>query len=285
MMMSMLTKACGEDALKLFLELMQQAAAIGGEIRFRHYSSRPIADDQMARYGIYDALMSAVLHSAEMLIKEAPARMRSILSLLEGYSSKIFARLVLHLLATDPAAASDLADAYLINPELVEASWCRHEYAELALAWFPSLTAEKRATVLHVVDSIPNKHRAAWKLRFEEWKKEPPTRDDERKFEAGTFRDVVWMWRDVLPPERQESLKKIVSELWRSAHADWTLVAAGRDSSYLGGFFGAANLGICPLPEIVEPEGGAAASDRDRACARVAYGRAQRSGKICGGCG
>jgi hypothetical protein len=41
----------------------------------------------------------------------------------------------------------------------------------LSLAWFPSLTLEKQATVLRVVDAISYKYRAAWRLRFEEWKK------------------------------------------------------------------------------------------------------------------
>jgi hypothetical protein len=208
-----LTKACGEDALRLLMELLQQAAIISGKNRYGHYSSQPIADDQRARYDIYEGLVSAIRRSAELLIKGEPARMRGIVGSLGAYSSKIFVRLSLHVLAVNPAAAPELADAYLINPELIEASWCRHEYAELALAWFPSLTVEKQTAVLRVVDSIPDKYRATWKVRFEEWKKEPPTSDDERKFEANIFRDVVWAWRGVLPPERRKALEQIASDL------------------------------------------------------------------------
>jgi hypothetical protein len=42
--------------------------------------------------------------------------------------------------------------------------------------------------------------------------KKTPTSGDERKFEATTFRQTVWNWRDVLPPERGEALEKIASE-------------------------------------------------------------------------
>ena len=48
----------------------------------------------------------------------------------------------MHVLAQNPAAAPDLAEAYLSDPELIEESWVQEEYAALAIAWFPSLPPE-----------------------------------------------------------------------------------------------------------------------------------------------
>jgi hypothetical protein len=53
--------------------------------------------------------------------------------------------------------------------------------------------------------AIPDKYLNAWKARFEEHRKKPPDAEDERKFRAATFRDVVWKWRAALPAERQEA--------------------------------------------------------------------------------
>ena len=43
--------------------------------------------------------------------------------------------------------------------------------------------------------------------------KEPPTAENERIFSALTIRDALWEWRSVLPPQRQQALNDIVSEL------------------------------------------------------------------------
>jgi hypothetical protein len=125
----------------------------------------------------------------------------------------IFTRIALHVLAKNAAAAPELAKEYLLNHELIEASWAQNEYASLALAWFPSLAPEDRNTILAVVDAIPAKYSAAWRARFEEHTKTYPTAENERIFNASSIRDAVWKWRAVLPPERQEALNKIVAEL------------------------------------------------------------------------
>ena len=208
-----LTRACGEDALKLFVELLEQAGVISGKDRYGYHTSNAIADDERATHDIHDALLSAVRRSAEMLVADHPAQMRNVIDILAKQPSKIFVRIVLHVLSRNPAGAPELAEAYLLNPELIEASWCQTEYASLALAWFPSLSPDKQEAILLVVDSLPDKYRASWIARFEEHKKALPTQENERIFNAVTVRDAVWKWRAVLSPDRQEALNKIVSEL------------------------------------------------------------------------
>jgi hypothetical protein len=211
--MKALTEACGEDALRLFMELVVQAADISGKIQYDHYSSRPVTDDDMANHDTYNALIAAVRRSAGMLIAENPARMRSVIDILTENPAKIFVRLALHVLAQNPIAAPDLADAYILNPELIAQTWARHEYAELARAWFPSLSADNQRAVLTVVDAMPDKYRVAWRARFTENHKTPPNAENERIFSALTIRDALWEWRSVLPLERQKALNDIVAEL------------------------------------------------------------------------
>jgi hypothetical protein len=243
--MSALTKACAEDALRLLMDLLQQAAEISGRIRHDHYSSRSVADDQMANYDVYNALISAVRRSAEMLVKDDPARMRNVIGILTRQPAKIFIRLALHVLAQDPAAAPDLADTYLLNVELIEATWCQDEYAALARGLFPSLSPEKQATILRVVDSIPDKHRAAWQARYEEHTKTAPTPDAERKFAAVVIRDALWKWRSALPQDRQDAVNRIGEEL--GDPDAWRRQLFPPEESPLSG----AELSTRPIPEIV----------------------------------
>lgn len=207
-----LTNACGEDALRLFCNLLDLAATISGQALYGHYSSHSIADDEMVNYDIYHALLSAVRQSAELLVYNNTATMHSIIALLAGYDPKVFLRFALYILAKNPKAASDLAECYLANPELIEANWCNREYAELALAWYPSLKFEMQQEILRVVDSLPEKYISGWKVRFEEHEKRQPTEEEVQTFNALTIRDAVWKWRDVLPTVRQEILRKIVLE-------------------------------------------------------------------------
>jgi hypothetical protein len=208
-----LTKCCGEQAFRLFAELFHQAGAISGKSHYSYYTSLPVADDEKPKLNIYDALQSAVRGSAELLIQRGAAPMRTIIGILRGYPDKIFVRIALHVLAQNPSAAPDLAEDYLLTSEFIEQTWCQHEYAALALAWFPSLTPEKQRRVLAIIDSIPDTYLEAWKVRFEDHQKSPPNTEDERIFRAATFRNLLWKWRSVLPPDRQASLDTIVQEL------------------------------------------------------------------------
>lgn len=239
-----LTKACGQDALRLFIELLREATRVTDRDTWGFHSSDPIANDDRAQHDIYDALLSAVRRSAETLVADDPGEMRAIVDILTSQNSKIFTRIALHVLAQNPAAAPELATRYLLDPQLIEAPWAQHEYASLALAWFPSLTPEEQNTVLAVVDGIPAKYGPAWRARFEEHTKAPPTAENERKFGASSIRDAVWKWRAVLPPERQEALNKIVAEL--GDPDAWKNRMFPEEASPLTG----ADFSSRPMPEI-----------------------------------
>jgi hypothetical protein len=208
-----LTTACGEDALRLFVGLLEQAGTISGKFRHSHFSDKPIADDTPGGHDIYDELVRAARRAAHAVVEQQPQRMPNVIASLRANPAKVFVRLALHILSLNPAAAPELATAYLSDPDLIEAGWCAHEYAELAHAWYPSLAPENQTQILQTVDALPAKYIAAWKARFEEHRKAPPSAEDERRFAAATVRDVLWKWRAVLPPERQDALAKIAAEL------------------------------------------------------------------------
>jgi hypothetical protein len=67
-----------------------------------------------------------------MLVAEDPARMRAVIRILTNNPPKIFVRFALHVLAQNPSAAPDLAERYLLDPDLIEGSWAQDEYAALA---------------------------------------------------------------------------------------------------------------------------------------------------------
>ena len=241
-----LAECCGEDALRLFANLLQEAARITGRINSSHYSMRLMGDDRMAQHDVYESLISAVRRSAEALIREDPTRMRSVIELLAGYEPKIFVRLSLSVLAFNPASASDLATAYLTDPPLIEAGWCRDEYSRLASNWFPSLAAQIQANVLQIIDGLPDKYLNAWKLRFEENRKKLPNSDDERKFRGATFLDIVWKWRAALSEERRDALDQIVREL--GDPDAWKAQLFPQEESPLR----ATDFSSRPIPEIVD---------------------------------
>ncbi|VVC84267.1 hypothetical protein [Sideroxydans sp. CL21] len=215
-----LTKVCGEDALRLFSDLLDQAANISDQINYEYLSSQPIADDEMAEYGIYSALRKSVRRSAEIVVGEDATSIRGVMTILAEHSPIVFSRLALHLLAMNPKSATDLVESYLTNLKLIEADGCNHEYAELALAGYPSLTPEKQQEILRAVDSIPEKCMPVWKIRFEERYKTPPTGKDEQEFCDNVIMETLWKWRSALSTERQEALS-IVAEKHGAPDARW----------------------------------------------------------------
>jgi hypothetical protein len=223
LLMAPLTTNCGLEALRFAVTLLNQAGEIGRRIDHDHYSLRSIANDEMANYDIYSALVSAVRRSAEMLVRGDPGVVRVAIEILTSNPAKIFERLALHVLSLAPADAPDLAEAFLLNHELIEAEWCRYEYAALALAWFPSLSPKQQTAILGVVDMIPRKFLPLWKAKFKEQNGVPPTAEEERTFSKYQIRNAVWRWRSVLPQDRQDAVDRIVDELgdpdsWRTQY-------------------------------------------------------------------
>ena len=73
------------------------------------------------------------------------------------------------------------------------------------------------------IDAIPEQYLGSYRARVEEYHKRKPEADDDRKYRETTFRDIVWEWRDVLPPDRRAALDKTVQELGEWNASPWRL--------------------------------------------------------------
>lgn len=220
-----LTKACGRGALELFADLLHQAIVIDHE---RHrdpafdrtaYDQGALTDDTSGVHSVYDALRSEVRCSAESLVDADASQVPAIMEVFGKYAPKLFRRLEVFVLSRNPSALPARSTVLLLDADLVDASWCTHEYAGLARAWFPSMSQQDQQAVLNLLDAIPGRYIDGWKKRFEEHEKRLPTAEDERVFNAHVLRDAVWYWRMVLPADRQSAVEAVGDpDSWKQSH-------------------------------------------------------------------
>lgn len=208
-----LTRACGLPALGLFVDILRNAAIADGKlgdnstVDHSHFTFGSIASDEHTAHDTYSALVSAVRSSAEFLAQHDPSSMRTIVTSLVEASANIFKRIAIHVLAKNPAAAPDLAQAWLVDVNLIEDSTYKEEYAALALAWYPSMSLDVQKALLDTVRSIPDRYRDSWRVRREQ-QGLPVSLEDERMFDALVIREVLWHWRAALPKEVQAELNE-----------------------------------------------------------------------------
>jgi hypothetical protein len=179
---------------------------------YSYYTVGSLQPDQMGGGDILATLIRAIAKLATTAVEADPTNVHHVLKLLSKYKPRIFRRISLHVLALAPGEAPYLADRYLTDPELIEAEWCRQEYAELAKAWLNRLPTDRQRVIFDFIDSRSERSLDTWRAAFERYEKRKPTVDDDRKHHEVTIRDIVWEWRDALPPERRAALDKTVTE-------------------------------------------------------------------------
>lgn len=216
-----IVKVCGLEGLRLLLKLFLHAGHASDEFKYDDYADNSVGNDDDAAYSIFSALQRAVRIHAIELVEVDVENTRPVIDLFAKHPERICQRLALHVLAQKPEGAPDLATSYLENVELLEATWCQHEYSELAIKWFPSLPTAARDKILNAIDLAPKRLRENWRRRVENGAKAAPTPDQEHEFEVAAYRDLTWRWRSVLPTDRQEALATIVERIgdpdaWKS---------------------------------------------------------------------
>lgn len=168
------------------------------------------------KHDVIEALVGEIVRSSKLAIQIDATCMRDVVSHIRSHPPKIFIRIALHVLSLNPGGAADLARAWLTDRDLIEDTWCRSEYGELARSWFPSLPPADQQQILTSVDSVPDKYRDHWKQRFESHEKRPPTLDEEQTYNAAIVRDLVWHWRTALPADRRMAVDKLGDpDAWR----------------------------------------------------------------------
>jgi hypothetical protein len=217
-----LAPVAGPQTVALLCDLLDQAVRIGRRVTddpphdYTYYLSGEISE-QGIKHDVTDALVGEIVDAAKLTLAADPTCMAALIATIRARFPKIFIRIALHILSFNPAAAPGVAQTLLTDRELIERSWCRKEYAELALAWFPSLPAATQKQILDHVDSLPNQIRDRWKQRFEEHSKRQPTAEENEFFTASTIRELLWSWRAVLPEERRQSVETLGDpDAWRN---------------------------------------------------------------------
>ncbi len=149
-----LAKADPLDSMPVFCDLLQQASHIEGRftgldaIDHTYFSVESLATDQLASQDVHGALILCIVRLAKAAIQENSKSVVRAHEILQTYKGRIYRRIQLHIVALAPGEAPDLADAYLTDETLLDAGWCRDEYARLAKAWFPSLKPTKQRIIL-----------------------------------------------------------------------------------------------------------------------------------------
>lgn len=205
---------CKVEAVALLADLLDQALRHARRLTddppsdYSYYISGEISEHG-TKHDVMDALVGETVHAAKLAMDVDPDCMAEIIGRLQRYSAKLFTRIAMHVASLAPERAPDVAQCFLTDADLIEETWCRVEYGQLARAWFPSLPSAVQESILSCVDAIPDKYRDRFNQRFEEQEGRPPTGEEQRERDANIVRDIVWHWRDVLPAERREAAEKL----------------------------------------------------------------------------
>lgn len=224
-----LAKVDAPRAIPFFCDLLQQVMRIesrfsgASEEDYTYFAGGPLATDDLAGHGVGGALVAAIINLAKAAVVSDRPALTSIVETVQSYRARIFRRIALHVLAIAPDEAPALTEAYLTDTTFIDSDWCAAEYAELANAWFPSLSAAAQTTILAFIDAVPATYHETYKASFEQYEKRPITDEDERKYRETTIRDIVWGWRDALPAARREAVASTFAEFgdpdaWRKRH-------------------------------------------------------------------
>jgi hypothetical protein len=243
----------GKATVRLFSELLVDAANItrktldtDEEDRDYTYSTpHPLSGNEMAQYGVYEALVIAVRDAALIACQNSPGSTPEVITYLNSCRLKIFQRIALHVLSKNADAAKDVAATLLCDAHLIGQNWCEDEYAELALAHFASLSGGQQQRIFGAIDALPDRFRARWVENFTAHNKVAPTAEDQTRYNLEVRREAMWKWRDILPPVQKRELDDSISEL--GDPEAWQERLFPTEVSPLTG----ADFSSTPLPDIL----------------------------------
>ena len=64
-------------------------------------------------------------------IRKDPSQTTDVVTRIRSHSGKLFERIAMHIVATSPDNASEIAYDYLSDETIIDADWCRDEYAAI----------------------------------------------------------------------------------------------------------------------------------------------------------
>lgn len=212
-----LVEAAGRPAVESFIGLLRQSGEIAGRFSraprddFSYMWRRKIARDEGNARDVMGALIDAVRDGSLILAGE-PAVTADLVTRLEAEGYPIFRRLALHLLAHRTGAASQLAAARMVDSSLLDASWCRFEFGELACAQFGQLSDADQQRVLDMAQPTQGEI-DSFQERYRGHHGRDPSSEDIAAFQDIWLRDRLWEWRSVLPHTWRQRVMEIAGRL------------------------------------------------------------------------
>ncbi|MFB9268375.1 hypothetical protein ACFFWD_35555 [Bradyrhizobium erythrophlei] len=202
-------------ALELFCDLLRQVAVVKGYLPADEHGDRSHnllgdIDGNPQHRDIPTALAAAIVDAATQAIHSDGSRTGDVITRIRSRGGGLFERIAMRVVASSPGNVPELATAYLVNPDLIGASWCRTEYDMIANVWFPTLDPARQQTILDHVDSFVDED--GWRKWFVGVHDREPNESEAREYGFNTIHDIVGGWRNVLPAERQRALDAGVAE-------------------------------------------------------------------------
>ncbi|MFT4118348.1 hypothetical protein [Bradyrhizobium sp.] len=212
---------CKLEAVQLLAWLLDQALRASGKVSnepphdYSYYLSGGVTEHGV-KHDVIDALVGELIRAAKLVIEIEPSETADVIACIKTYGWKLCIRIALHVLSFAPGSAPETAQALLADKDLIDATWARPEYAQLARSWFPSLPPKVQSDILSFVDAVPECFRERLNKRFEEVEKRPPTAEEQNERDAYIIRDIIWHWRDVVPEGRRLAAEKLGDpDAWR----------------------------------------------------------------------
>jgi hypothetical protein len=203
--------------IDLFCKILREVAVLQGRLGdvgsddFSYYLVTDLGGNPAHR-DVPAALAGAIIDAAAEAIRKDPSQTADVVASIRFHGGKLFERIAMQIVATSPNDASEIAYSYLSDESIIDADWCRDEYAAVANTWFPTAPRSVRTRILEYIDALPGGHYDAWQNWFLQNRGRPPTPDDAREYRFSTVRDVVWGWRDVLPDARRREIEAGAAE-------------------------------------------------------------------------
>jgi hypothetical protein len=197
-----LADVAAAPTIDLLCELLHEIAVLQGRLDDSGSNDRSyylVADlgGNPAHRDVPAALAAAIIEAAAVAIREDPLQTKAVVARIRSHGGKLFERIAMRVVATSPDDGSEIAHDYLSDETIIDAEWCRDEYAAVANAWFPTAPLPVQRRILKYIDTLPDGHHDAWQNWFLRNRGRPPTPDEAREYRFGTVRDVVWGWREV----------------------------------------------------------------------------------------
>ncbi len=171
---------------------------------------RPAIEDheQNHDHGIKNILVSAVRDISELIARDNPNQVPSLITNLQHRKWSIFRRLALHLMRLFPVVSVEMIKSTLIDKTMFEDHSIRHEYALLLKEQFKNLDIGSQEQILTCIEQGP----ANLKQRIEYWERatgNPTSNEEIERFKQSWQLKQLILINEFLSDDWKERFKRL----------------------------------------------------------------------------